>query len=269
MPKSKILLVEDEVDLVKIIKMNLEEEGYVVETAHDGEEALAKISKTKPNLVILDIMMPKVDGWECLSQIRKNPKTKTLPVIILTAKTEEISKLFGFNLEADDYVTKPFSFKELAARVSAVLRRYQISQRATGKPGVEVAKIPVVRGAPGVDLINQKEIFYADAVHNYTRIHTYDSSRLTHFSLSELEKKLADFFMRIHRSYIVNLNQIESIFSPSKSTYRIQLKDQNKTTLAVSRSKIKQLRARLGMQNPPTPPFRKGGNKGGFYILQM
>jgi len=247
LPKPRLLLVDDEKDLVKMIKINLEEEGFQVETAYDGEEALSKVRRSKPDLMILDIMMPGIDGWEVLSQVRANPETEALPVVILSAKTEEISKLFGYKLGTDDYVTKPFSVKELIARINAVLKRYQISKEAPEKPRVELPKIPVVRPTHGVNLIDQEDIIYADAVHNYTRVFTYDDKKLTHFTLSELERKLADFFMRIHRSHIVNLNQIESIFSPSKSTYRVQLKDKNKTVLPVSRSKIKQLKARLGM----------------------
>lgn len=117
---NKVLVVDDERAIADIIKFNLEKEGYQVETAYDGEEGLEKIKSFQPNLVVLDIMMPKKDGFQVLKEIRAKLQT---PVIMLTAKEEEVDKVLGLELGADDYVVKPFSMRELVARVKANLRR--------------------------------------------------------------------------------------------------------------------------------------------------
>lgn len=117
---DKILVVDDEKPISDIITYTLEKEGYEVVTAFDGEEALQKFKDEKPNLVILDIMLPKMTGLDVTREIRK---TSAVPIIMLTAKDSEIDKVVGLELGADDYVTKPFSNPELAARVKASLRR--------------------------------------------------------------------------------------------------------------------------------------------------
>lgn len=239
--KKKILLVDDEKDLVEVIKINLEFEGYEVETAHDGDEALKRLPTVKPDLIILDIMMTKVDGWEVLHQLRSLHDFDTTPVLILSAKVEESSKLLAFGLGAEDYVTKPFSTKELVARVKALLRRSESAK------GVKVNKIPVARGKSDILLVEQEDILYSTPIQNYSYLHTKDGRLLTHFSLSELEKKLAGFFMRTHRSYIVNLHQIRAIISPAKGSYKIELKDENHTQLPASRRKIREIKKRLGI----------------------
>ncbi len=120
MANKKILLVEDEKSLVKILRYNLEKEGYRVAVAHDGEAGLAALEKENPDLVILDIMLPKMGGFEFCRQVRRNSRT---PILMLTAKKEEVDRVLGLELGADDYVTKPFSVREVLARVKAVLRR--------------------------------------------------------------------------------------------------------------------------------------------------
>ena len=118
--ENKILVVDDEKSIADIIKFNLEKEGYYVDTAYDGEEGMTKVEKYKPDLVILDVMMPKKDGFEVLKEIRMN---SNIPVLMLTAKEEEFDKVLGLELGADDYITKPFSMRELVARVKSNLRR--------------------------------------------------------------------------------------------------------------------------------------------------
>lgn len=121
--RSKILVVEDEANIVRVVTYNLEREGFQVSVAKDGEEALAKIRRENPALILLDLMLPKVDGLEVCRQVRANPKTARLPIIMLTAKTQEADRVVGLELGADDYIPKPFSPRELVARVKAVLRR--------------------------------------------------------------------------------------------------------------------------------------------------
>ena len=116
-----ILVVDDDKEIVKAIEIYLGKENYKVYKAYDGEEALEQIKNNQIHLVILDIMMPKKDGLETLEEIRKD---KNIPVIILSAKSEDIDKINGLNIGADDYVTKPFNPVELIARVNALIRRY-------------------------------------------------------------------------------------------------------------------------------------------------
>ena len=117
---TKILVIDDEEAISNIIKFNFEREGYLVDTAKDGLEALDFIKKNKYSLILLDIMMPRLNGFDTLKEIRKNHQT---PVIMLTAREDEVDKVLGLELGADDYVVKPFSIRELLARVKAVLRR--------------------------------------------------------------------------------------------------------------------------------------------------
>jgi two-component system, OmpR family, alkaline phosphatase synthesis response regulator PhoP len=122
MPK-KILIVEDEHDLIKLLKYNLEKEGYKVNHTTEGSLALAEIRREEPDLVILDLMLPGIDGLEVCRQLRRHEKYTSLPILILTARGEEADRVVGLEIGADDYVTKPFSMRELIARVRALLRR--------------------------------------------------------------------------------------------------------------------------------------------------
>jgi phosphate regulon transcriptional regulator PhoB len=118
-----ILVVDDEADLVDLISYNLKKEGFSVDSALDGETAFARIKKGRYDLVVLDLMLPGIQGMELCRILRNDPKTEALPIIMLTAKGEEVDKILGLEMGADDYVTKPFSPRELLARVKAVLRR--------------------------------------------------------------------------------------------------------------------------------------------------
>jgi DNA-binding response OmpR family regulator len=120
---SKILVIEDEQDIQELIEYNLLKQGFKVELSSDGEDGLSKAGEVEPNLIILDIMLPKLDGLSVCKEIRKNPKLDSVPIIMLTAKSEETDIVVGLELGADDYMTKPFSPNELVARVRAHLRR--------------------------------------------------------------------------------------------------------------------------------------------------
>lgn len=122
MNKTRILVVDDEEDLCEILQFNLESEGYEVETANSAEEALQK-DLASYNLLILDVMMGDISGFKLAGIIRKNEKIATLPIIFITAKDTENDMLTGFNIGADDYISKPFSIREVTVRVKAVLRR--------------------------------------------------------------------------------------------------------------------------------------------------
>lgn len=129
MKKARILVVDDEPDVVEVLKQHLQREHYEVATAGDGEAALAEVRKKSPDLVILDLMLPGLDGLEVCRRLKSDPRTSTIPVIMVTAKAEETDAVIGLAQGADDYVRKPFLRKELVARVAARLRA--ASQRAS------------------------------------------------------------------------------------------------------------------------------------------
>lgn len=121
--KPTVMIVEDEASLVTMLRYNLEKEGYAVTEAGDGEEAVTVADETPPDAVILDWMLPRMSGIEVCRQLRRKPETRHVPIIMLTARSEETDKVRGLNVGADDYMTKPFSMPELVARVRALLRR--------------------------------------------------------------------------------------------------------------------------------------------------
>jgi len=126
---QKILLVDDEEDILEFLSYNLEKEGFIVSTAINGKLAIQLAKKFKPDLIILDVMMPEMDGVTTCAEIRKIPELEDLLILFLTARSEEYSELAGFNAGADDYVTKPIKPKLLISRINALLRRNKISEK--------------------------------------------------------------------------------------------------------------------------------------------
>ena len=129
--EKTVLVVEDEQDIVNLIEYNLEQAGFAVQSTGDGSMALEMIHKNPPDLVLLDLMLPGFDGKEVCRRIRQGESTRNLPVIMLTAKAEEVDRVVGFELGADDYLTKPFSPRELILRIKAVLKRTQVVPEPT------------------------------------------------------------------------------------------------------------------------------------------
>lgn len=146
MPKAKIVIVEDETSINELLEYNLQAEGYETVCVPDGGEALDVIFKTRPDLVILDLMLPSMNGKEICKVLKSDDRTRSVPVIMLTAKSEETDVVVGFELGAEDYVTKPFSPKVLLSRVNAVLKRSESSspgQKETRRMGeliIEISK---------------------------------------------------------------------------------------------------------------------------------
>ena len=140
---EKILVVEDEKNIRELIKFNVENAGYEVETAVDGEEALAKLSE-EIDLVVLDLMMPEIDGMEVCRRMRAKDKLRHIPIIMLTAKGEEVERILGLEMGADDYMTKPFSPRELIARIKAIFRRikeFKVENEKIKDEVIEVGKL--------------------------------------------------------------------------------------------------------------------------------
>jgi len=120
---DRILIVDDEPDILELLEYNLRQAGYSVVTANDGASALSSVRDQHPDLILLDLMLPDVSGTEVCKQLRKDPATELIPIMMITARSEEIDRVVGFEIGADDYITKPFSPRELVLRVQAVLRR--------------------------------------------------------------------------------------------------------------------------------------------------
>lgn len=124
-PQSRILIIEDDKDIVELVRYNLEKDSFQVAACSDGVMGLAQLKRSSPDLLILDLMLPKLSGLEICKEIRRDDKLNRLPILMLTARGEEADRVVGLELGADDYVTKPFSPRELVARVKALLRRVQ------------------------------------------------------------------------------------------------------------------------------------------------
>lgn len=158
--KGSLLIVEDEQSILDILQFNLEREGYQTQTAMDGEEAVAKAKQLEPDLILLDVMIPVIDGFEVCKMIRTFSQA---PIIMLTARTEEVDKILGLELGADDYMTKPFSMRELMARIKANMRRLpsasiQTAEMAagetivTGDLTIDCDQYEIRRGDERIDL---------------------------------------------------------------------------------------------------------------------
>jgi DNA-binding response OmpR family regulator len=141
---SRVLIVEDEPDIGDLLAFHLEREGYLVSKARNGADGLRQIAASPPDLVLLDLMLPEIDGLEVCRRLRREPRTASLPIVMLTAKGEEMDRVIGLELGADDYVVKPFSPKEVVARVRAVLRRVSAAD--------STAAGPILSGRLSIDL---------------------------------------------------------------------------------------------------------------------
>lgn len=156
MSKQTILVVEDERSLVDIISYNLTKEGFEVVTAVDGQEGLRRAQASMPDLVILDLMLPVIDGLQVCRQLRSDPRTQQIRILMLTARSEEVDEIVGFSMGADDYVTKPFKIKPLIHRVRALLRRTPAAAENADRisaQGVEIDRFNHTATVDGRDLM--------------------------------------------------------------------------------------------------------------------
>jgi phosphate regulon transcriptional regulator PhoB len=141
--KKKIVIIEDEPDILEVLSYNLKREGYEILTATDGNHGLALVRKEVPDMVLLDLMLPGMDGVEICSSIKKDPQTQNTLIIMVTAKGEESDIVLGLGVGADDYITKPFSPKELIARVKAVMRRGVMVDKANSQEKIEIGPLTI------------------------------------------------------------------------------------------------------------------------------
>src|SRR5216117_4388332 len=141
---GRVLLLEDEQDVAELMRYQLTKEGYDVVIAGNGADALRLARDTRPDVILLDIMVPQLNGWEVCRRLKEDPDTRAIPVIMVTGRVEEGNKVLGFELGADDYVTKPFSPRELLARIRAVARRARPGD-AEKKPHVQIGELEIDR----------------------------------------------------------------------------------------------------------------------------
>ena len=181
----RILVVDDEPSITKLVSFNLEKAGYDVDTAADGQAALEKVQDIQPDLIVLDLMLPKVDGLEVCKRLRQ--ENNHIPVIMLTAKDEELDRVLGLELGADDYVTKPFSPRELVARVKAVLRRSAI------KDALEQADA------------KQKPLVIGDLVIDVEGYESYVQGKRLELTPKEFELLV---YMATHRGRVLSRDQL-------------------------------------------------------------
>lgn len=241
-----VLCVDDDVSIVEMIKMGLEADGMNVLSAGDGAEALEVLELALVDVVLLDIMMPRVDGWMALMEIRNNPLTADIPVIMLTAKTQDLAKILAFKQGVQQYVTKPFNLMELSARVRSLVRNRPKPMAAGVGTETDFRKLAVRKGGRTV-LLSIDDIVYISAKNKSTYVHTYENQYLVDLTLTELEAKLAkESFERVHRSYMINLNKVKEILRVD-GAYVVVVTDRDETQIPVARRQVREFRGSVGI----------------------
>ncbi|MGB4593084.1 MAG: LytTR family DNA-binding domain-containing protein [Coriobacteriia bacterium] len=240
-----VLVVDDDVSIVEMIRMGLEADSMRVVSAGDGAEALEVLQREPVDVVLLDIMMPRVDGWMALMEIRNNPLTADIPVIMLTAKTQDLAKILAFKQGVQQYVTKPFNLMELSARVrSLTSNRPRASVSNSGES--DFRKLAVRKGGRTV-LLNLDDVVYISAKNKSTYVHTYENQYLVDLTLTELEGKFSkENFERVHRSYMINLNKVKEILRID-GAYVVVVTDRDETQIPVARRQVREFRESVGL----------------------
>jgi len=225
MAASLVLVADDERNILELARLYLTNDGFQVETAANGREALEKARAASPNLILLDLMMPEMDGWEVCRELRRE---SDVPIIIITARGDDVDKVVGLELGADDYITKPFNPRELIARVKAVLRRYKSGQaptrvltladlrvdldrrevhvgdRALGLRPKEFELLALLASAPGIVFPRERQLQQAWG-YEY-----YGDSRTIDVHVTWLRDKLAGSGVRIQTAWGVGYKLVES-----------------------------------------------------------
>lgn len=242
-----VLVVDDDRAVRDVIDLALSAEGMTVVGANDGSEALSVLRREHVDVVLLEIVLPRVDGWMTLMEIRNDPALTWTPVIIVSSKTEDLAKIHAFRQGAQQYVTKPFNVEELSARVRAAARREHapaVTARTRGEP--ELHKLAVRKGGRTV-LLDVDDIVYVSARNKSTYVHTYENQYILDHTLSELEERLtSESFTRVHRSYMVNLQMVKEIVR-AESGYSVIVADRDETIVPVARRQARAFRGAVGI----------------------
>ncbi len=244
---TSVLIVDDDESIVEMIRMGLEADGMRVFSAGDGAEGIEVLNREPVDVVVLDIMMPRVDGWMALMEIRNNPMTADIPVIMLTAKTQDLAKILAFKQGVQQYVTKPFNIMELSARIeSLAVGRRRMMGETSRHVDADFRKIAVRKGGRTV-LLSIDDIVFLSARNKSTYAHTYENQYLVDLTLGDLEEKLSkDSFVRVHRSYMINLNKIKEI-QRLDGAYVVVAGDRDETHIPVARRQVRGFREAVGI----------------------
>ena len=242
-----VLAIDDDDAIVEMIRMGLEADGMHVFGASDGGEGVEILGRERIDVVLLDIMMPRVDGWMALMEIRNNPATAEVPVIMLSAKTQDLAKILAFKQGVQQYVTKPFNIMELSARVESLARgRRRVSSSLAGAGEPDFRKLAVRKGGRTV-LLTMDDIVFLSARNKSTYAHTYENQYLVDMTLGELEAKMVrESFARVHRSYLVNLNRVKEILRVD-GCYVVVASDRDETHIPVARRQVRGFREAVGI----------------------
>jgi DNA-binding LytR/AlgR family response regulator len=243
----QVLVIDDDPEICEMIRVGLGAEGIKVLDASDGGEGLEVLGRERVDVVVLDIMMPRVDGWMALMDIRSHPTLADLPVIMLSAKTQDLAKILAFKQGVQQYVTKPFNVLELAARVESLARHAKSHASDSGvNAEAEFRKLAVRKGGRTV-LLNIDDIVLLSARNKSTYAHTYENQYLVDMTLGELEDKLQrESFTRVHRSYLINLNKVKEILRVDGS-YVVVASDRDETHIPVARRQVRTFREAVGI----------------------
>lgn len=245
--RVSVLVVDDDAAIVDMVRMAFEAGGMVVHSAGDGAEAIEVLERESIDVVVLDIMMPRVDGWMALMEIRGSDLTADIPIIVLSAKNQDLAKILAFKQGVQQYVTKPFSVLELVARVESLARDRDRSASASSE-GLEgdFRKLAVRKGGKTV-LLSLDDIVFVSARNKSTYAHTFENQYLVDLTLGELEEKLArEPFARVHRSYMVNLNRVQEILRV-EGAYVVVVADRDETHVPVARRQVRAFREAVGI----------------------
>lgn len=242
-----ILIIEDDKDVTSMLSTILTLDGFRVSTANNGEEGLEKAELSKPDLVVLDVMMPGKGGLEVMREIRANPKTSRIPILFLSAVGDESVVVQGLK-GADDYVLKPFKPLELELRINKILDR----AAREGQVSATVRRLPdriAIQVGEETHLVPLKEIYFVEAAGKYSYIHTRNRRVHTGYSMGDLEKRLAPtgLFLRVHRSFMINLEHMRKLARDSRKRPVVVMGDEKKSEITVSDSFLPAVKERLGL----------------------
>ncbi|MBS3974477.1 MAG: response regulator transcription factor [Actinobacteria bacterium] len=241
-----VLVIDDDQSIVEMIKMGLEMDNMRVFGAADGGEGIEVLASESIDVVILDIMMPRVDGWMALMEIRNNPDTAGIPVIMLSAKTQDLAKILAFKQGVQQYVTKPFSVLELSARVESLAKSRRIKPSQTTSTDGDFRKLAVRKGGR-IALLAIEDIVLLSARNKSTYAHTFENQYLVDMTLTELETRLAkENFVRAHRAFMINLDKVKEILR-EEGAYVVVVGDRDETRIPVSRRQTRAFREAVGI----------------------
>lgn len=243
-----IHIIDDDRQVSRVLEILLGQDGFEVQASSDSEEGLETVKEAHPDLVILDIMMPRKSGLDLMEEMRSDFRTRDIPILFLSAVREEetiVKALKG----GDDYIVKPFGSLELKERVRKILDRRRTGGAPATPPGeLPFERVPVEIGKE-IFLIPSREIYFVKASGNYSYVNTRGKSFLADFSIGELEERLSPngHFLRVHRSYVVNLDHVHKMRKDSPQKVVIVLGDDAHSEIPVGNSYYPKVRGLLGI----------------------